>query len=269
MDITDYKPSEEQIQDLNKPLEQRIIELDNMNQELETLNYSVSHELRAPLQVIGASCHVLTQYYQDTMSEEITQCITILQRSIKRINQVIEEMLLFSKLRQQQMNYEQHNLDELAQSVFEEIKALYPERKCKLVVHQLPSAYCDQVLITEVFSNLLSNAVKFTKKKPDAEIEIGAQVEDGENIYYVKDNGIGFDMAEAENLFEVFQRFHTSPDFEGTGVGLAIVQHIIKRHGGRVWAEGKLNQGATFHFTLPKSAPTTVNSEKKHVDFCP
>jgi light-regulated signal transduction histidine kinase (bacteriophytochrome) len=144
-------------------------------------------------------------------------------------------------------------MDKLAQTTFNEIKATTPERKLQFNIKPLPPASGDNGMIRQVFFNLLYNAIKFTKPKETAIIEIGGCVEGFENIYYVKDNGVGFDMQYADKLFGAFQRLHSEKEFEGTGIGLAIVQRIINRHGGRVWAEGKVNEGATFYFTIPKA----------------
>ena len=167
------------------------------------------------------------------------------------MEQLIEDLLAFSRFGHQGMNRTSIDMDALAKAVFEEIKTFAQGRTLELKIESFPLAYGDPSMIRQVLVNLLSNAIKYTKARDAAKIEMGGRVENGENIYYVKDNGAGFDMAQYDKLFAVFQRLHSSAEFEGTGVGLATVERIIQRHGGRVWAGGKVDEGATFYFSLP------------------
>jgi two-component system sensor kinase len=169
------------------------------------------------------------------------------------MQQLINDLLALSHLKRQELKISEINIGELAKSVFEELKAITHGRKMRLITNNPPSAQGDMSMIREVLLNLLSNAVKFTRKRDVGIIEVGGFEGDGENTYYVKDNGVGFDMQYKEKLFGVFQRLHSADEYEGTGIGLAIVQRIINLHGGRVWAEGEVDEGATFYFTLPHS----------------
>jgi light-regulated signal transduction histidine kinase (bacteriophytochrome) len=170
--------------------------------------------------------------------------------------QLIDDLLTFSRSEHQQMKPSDIDMGELAKAVFEELKSIIPEQTLRLDIKTLPPTRGDQSMIRQVFVNLLSNAIKFTRPKGTGVIEIGCMVKENQNIYCVKDNGVGFDMRYASELFGVFKRHHTVDEFEGTGIGLAIVQRIIHRHGGKVWAEGEIDKGATFYFTLPRGEKT-------------
>ena len=170
----------------------------------------------------------------------------------KRWGQLIENLLVLSRIGRKEIERSKIDMDKLAQTTFDEIKATAPEREIQFDIKPLPPAHGDEGLLHQVFFNLLFNAIKFTRHRENAIIEVGGYAEGIENVYYVKDNGVGFDMQYAEKLFGAFQRLHSDKEFEGTGIGLALVQRIIHRHGGRIWAEGKVNEGATFYFALPK-----------------
>jgi light-regulated signal transduction histidine kinase (bacteriophytochrome) len=172
--------------------------------------------------------------------------------STQKMLQLVDDLLTFSRSEHQQMEPSDIDIGELAKGVFEELKSIIPEQTLLLDIKTLLPTRGDQSMIRQVFVNLLSNAIKFTRPKGGGVIEIGCIAKENQNIYYVKDNGVGFDMQYAGRLFEVFQRHHTIDEFEGTGIGLAIVQRIIHRHGGKVWAEGEIDKGATFYFTLPR-----------------
>jgi light-regulated signal transduction histidine kinase (bacteriophytochrome) len=168
------------------------------------------------------------------------------------MGRLIDDLLAFSRLGRKEIQPSDIGMGELAKTVFEELNAQTPERKLHMTIKPLPCAYGDRSMLRQVFVNLISNTIKFTRDREVALIEIGGAVEENQNVYYVKDNGVGFDMRYVHKLFGVFQRLHAAEEYEGTGVGLAIVHRIIHRHGGRVWAEGKINEGATIYFTLPR-----------------
>jgi two-component system sensor kinase len=251
-DITERKKAEEEIKRLNEDLKHRARELEAAYKELETYSYSVSHDLRTPLVVIGGLSRVLLEKYSNHLDAKGRQFLSIMHSSTQKMSQIIDDLLVFSHSERQRLEPSDIDIGELVKGVFEELKRIAPEQTLRFDIKALPTACGDQSMIRQVFVNLLSNAIKFTRPKKAGVIEIGCMVKKNQNIYYVKDNGVGFDMRYANKLFGVFQRYHTVDEFEGTGIGLAIVQRIIHRHGGKVWAEGEVNKGATFYFTLPR-----------------
>jgi PAS domain S-box-containing protein len=251
-DITERKKAEEEIRRLNEDLKHQTIELEAAYKELETFSYSISHDLRTPLLVIAGFSRVLLERYSSHLDTKGQQFLSLMHSSTQKMLRLIDHLLTFSHSEHQQMKPSDINMSELAEAVFEELKSMDPGRQLRLNIKTLPPARGDKAMIHQVFVNLLSNAIKFIRPEEIGVIEIGARFEEKESIYYVKDNGVGFDMQHANKLFGVFQRFHSPEEFEGTGIGLAIVQRIIHRHGGQVWAEGEVNKGATFYFSLPR-----------------
>ncbi|MCL5280192.1 MAG: ATP-binding protein [Planctomycetes bacterium] len=225
--------------------------LEAVNRELEAFSYSVSHDLRAPLRAISGFAQAVVEDYAPRLDDEGKRFLGLIQDNAHRMGQLIDDLLTFSRLGRQQMLETQVDLQSLAQGVFEELAAQTPGRKIQLVVHAVPPALGDKAMLRQVLVNLLSNAIKFTRPRPEALVEFGYAATPDGGAYYLKDNGVGFDMQYVGKLFGVFQRLHSATEFEGTGVGLAIVYRIITRHRGRVWAEAQVNQGATFFFTLP------------------
>lgn len=229
-------------------LEKRVAE---RTAELEAFSYSVSHDLRAPLRAIDGFSRVLLEDYGEKLDPECSRLLNIICSNTRNMGQLIDDLLAFSRLGRQEMRMGEIDMVELARGVFDELTMTVRERSVHLNIGALPSARADRSLIRQVFVNLLSNAVKFTRTRERAVIDIGYESENGECIYYVKDNGVGFDARYADKLFGVFQRLHTGDEFEGTGVGLAIVHSIVHRHGGRIWGEAEIDEGASIYFTLP------------------
>jgi PAS domain S-box-containing protein len=251
-DITERKKAEDEIKKLNKGLKRRTIELESAYKELETFSYSVSHDLRAPLVVIGGFSRVLLEKYSNHLDAKGQRFLSIIHSNTDKMLQLIDDLLTFSRSEHQQMKPSNIDMGELAKAAFEELKSIVPEQTLRLDIKTLSPVRGDQSMIRQVFVNLLSNAIKFTRPKGAGVIQIDCMVKENQNVYCVKDNGVGFNMQDAGELFGVFQRRHTVDQFEGTGVGLAIVQRIINRHGGKVWAEGEVNKSAAFYFTLPR-----------------
>ncbi len=244
------------LKEANEELEQRVIErtaeLEIANKELEAFSYSVSHDLRAPLRAISGFSEMLVEDYGDKLDSDGRHQLKVIQSSARDMGQLIDDLLAFSRLGRKEMSVSVIDMGALVREVFKKLQLAPDSSKARLKAEELAPASGDPAMIREVFSNLLSNAIKFTEPREKAVIEVGSRLEGEEHIYSVRDNGVGFDMKYVDKLFRVFQRLHRTEEFEGTGIGLALVQRIIHRHGGRVWAESKVNQGATFYFTLSR-----------------
>ena len=235
------------LQTLNRSLDKRVIE---RTKELESFTYSVSHDLRAPLRAISGYAKMLEQDYNKIMDKEGNRLLSIIQDGAKTMGLLIEDLLALSKLGRQVLRKSNVDMTQLVNSALQEINNTV-SHKAEVRINNLQSVIADYSLLTRVVTNLLSNAIKYSSKVENPVIEVRSKIEDEEVIYSVKDNGAGFDMKYADKLFGVFQRLHSENEFEGIGVGLAIVSLIIKKHDGKVWADGKVNEGATFYFSLP------------------
>jgi PAS domain S-box-containing protein len=250
-DISDRKRMENQILSTHSALEQRVREVTEANRELETFTYSVSHDLRAPLRAVDGFSRSVVADYGDRLDEEGRRLLDVVCRNVEKMGNLIDDLLTFSRLGRKEIHISDINMNEMAKEVFQELNSPLVNRKINFIVKTMPPSRGDAPIIRQIWFNLLSNALKYSKKKEVSVIEIGGRVDGNENLYYVKDNGVGFDMRYVNKLFGMFQRLHDVEEFEGTGVGLAIIQRIVHRHGGRTWAEGKVDEGATFYFTLP------------------
>lgn len=235
---------------LSRSTAEKIRAQEAANQELEGFSYSVSHDLRAPLRAIQGFSRVLLADYTDKLDAEGQRCLQIIITNTNKMGQLIDDLLAFSRLGRQVLKVAAVDMEALARNVVAELEESAAGSSVQWNLGPLPRALADKSLMYQVWVNLLANALKFTGPKETAVIEVGCIKEGDQDVFYVKDNGVGFDMAYADKLFGVFERLHSPEDFEGTGVGLALVQRIIERHGGRVWAEGKIDAGATFYFTL-------------------
>lgn len=253
-DISERKRAEQLAEGQRLELEVMATSLTAANKELEAFSYSVSHDLRAPLRAVDGFSRILLEDYAERLDDEGNRVLNVIRTNTQNMGRLIDDLLAFSRLGRKQIEPSMIDLGELARDVFAQLESSPGVvGSPHLEIKQIPPAHGDRALLRQVFVNLLSNAAKYSKQAERPAIEVGGRGENGENIYYVKDNGVGFDMKYVNKLFGVFQRLHSVEEFEGTGVGLAIVQRIIQRHGGRVWAEGRLNEGATFYFALPRN----------------
>ncbi|HEY3277812.1 MAG TPA: ATP-binding protein [Syntrophorhabdaceae bacterium] len=251
-DITDRKRAEDKIQALNQELKGHIAELEAVNGELKTFSYAVSHDLKAPLITIGGFSRRLLEKHADGLDEKGREYLKMIHASSTRMEKLIQDLLDFFSSGRRAVNLSPLKMDKMAEEVFNRLRELYPKREISLHVDAMPDMEGDEAMITQVLVNLLSNAVKYTRPREMADIHVGGRVEPERTIYFVKDNGIGFAAGDADKLFNAFERLPQGEEFEGTGLGLAIVKRIVERHGGAVWVEGRIDQGATFYFSIPR-----------------
>ena len=264
--------AEQNLKHVNERLERRTADLSETNIELESFAYSVAHDLRAPLRHIAGYSNVLVQDHGPQLDEEGLRYLGKIGDGAQEMGRLVDDLLSLSKIGRQQLALQKTPLDSILRQVVEDFAPECSGREVEWRIGALSSADCDPALMKQVFANLVSNALKYTRKREHAVIQVGQTKQNHERVIFVRDNGVGFDMQYVGKLFGVFQRLHKARDFEGTGVGLAIVQRIIRKHGGRIWAEAQLDQGATFFFTvgLPenntsKKPEFPVTEEELHV----
>lgn len=249
-DMSADQEAKEKIATLNASLAQKVAELEAANQELGAFSYSISHDLRAPLRSISGFIRIVLDEYGDRLDPEARKYLDRVLANAQHMGRQVDDLLAFSRLSRQPLQTRLVDTRDLVRRVLSQLQGAMDGRRIDLIVGDLPPCQGDDGLLEHVFTNLIGNAIKYTRRQPVARIEIGFVRDRAEPAYFVRDNGVGFDMRYAGKLFGVFQRLHAAEDFEGTGAGLAIAQRIVQRHHGRIWAEAEVGRGATFFFTL-------------------
>jgi PAS domain S-box-containing protein len=252
-EVEKHKTAESKINQLNKYLETSVRELEIANNEMEAFGYSVSHDLHAPLRAIHGYTGIIASELDHTLTPDIIELLDSIQSNASFMGQLIDDLLALARLGKKELNRKKVDMTSLAKESLEELRSILPPFHQQITIHTIPPAFADQKLMLLVFTNLFSNAIKYSAMKEGAVIEVGSiSGINNETIYYMKDNGCGFDMKYYPKLFGVFQRLHSRSQFEGTGMGLVLIKRILNKHGGRIWGESELNEGATFFFTLPE-----------------
>ncbi|MDX9972858.1 MAG: ATP-binding protein [FCB group bacterium] len=249
-DVTEDRETESHIQVLNNALQEHATNLEAMNVELEAFTHSVSHDLRTPLRLTNKIAHLLLQEHGTRLPPDAVDKVNMILDSTREMAKLLEDLLTFSRVSREPMKKRRVDLARLVREALHDLRDEHPDRNVEIVVAELGTCQADRALLKQVFLNLLANAFKFTRPREKATIDVGSQVIDGETVYFVRDNGVGFNMAHYDSLFIPFHRLHKQGDFEGSGVGLALVRRVVERHCGRVWAEGEVDGGAVFYFTL-------------------
>jgi PAS domain S-box-containing protein len=260
-DITQQKKADEQIHKLNAELQKSVEQLQSSNKELESFSYSISHDLRAPLRVINGYAQVLKEDFGEKLKAEGNRQLDVIRSNAENMGCLIDDLLSLSRLGRKAVEVSLVEMNAMVKNVLEDFNATAPHQ-ASVHIEKLPAAYADPSLLRQVWVNLISNAIKYSSKKKKPEIHIYSAATSKEITYMVRDNGAGFDSKFTDKLFNVFQRLHSTEQFEGTGIGLAIVQKIVSKHRGKVWAEGAVDQGATFYFTLPVPVPENDTEER-------
>jgi light-regulated signal transduction histidine kinase (bacteriophytochrome) len=250
-DITERKENEERFNALYGELEQRVRELNRANEELRMLNYSISHDLRAPSIAVEAFSRKLLDKYSGNMEPKGRKLISMINRSAAQMRELTEGLLSFFSAGRKVFRPSLVDMDGLAREAVEQLRAAFGDRAMEFSLLPLLPAKGDRVMLRQVLLNILQNAVKYARPGEQAAVEVGCTSQPGSTVYHVSDNGIGFSMDEADRLFNVFERLHSADDYEGRGIGLAIVKRIVERHGGKVWAESAPGEGSTFYFSIP------------------
>lgn len=245
-EIAERKLSEAKVKALNEDLAKKLEQL----QSLDSFNYSISHDLMSPLNSITGLTGLLQTMYPEKFDMDVLEIVNHIMGSVDRMSKLIKDLLSFSRQANAEITKVDVSMKSLVDEVMQEISLTMPVAETKIVVHELPNAYCDNSMLKQVWHNLISNAVKYSQKKPQPTVEIGGRMESGDLVYFVKDNGAGFNMAHYNKLFSIFQRLHSESEFNGTGIGLAVVKRIIERHDGRIWAQSEIGKGSEFYFTL-------------------